>query len=91
MNPGYEPAWGLKANALLTSERYEEAIGCFEKILQMAPSALAWYEKGVCCQHLNRYEEAVACFDKALVESSDKRSKLHEDALRNKGGSLRGN
>jgi hypothetical protein len=84
LNPGYEPAWGLKGNALLALERYEEAIGCFEKVLQMAPNAMAWYEKGLCCHHLRRYDEAVECFDKTLIECPDKNSKLHEDALRNK-------
>ena len=64
LDPGYEPGWGLKAAALLELERYEEAIGCFDKVLSMRPSAMAWHRKGLCCYHLKRYADAVACFDR---------------------------
>ncbi|MGO9446731.1 MAG: tetratricopeptide repeat protein [Thiobacillaceae bacterium] len=40
LNPGYEPAWGLKANTLLELKRYEEAVPCFDKVLEMRPKAL---------------------------------------------------
>jgi len=81
LNPGYAPGWGLKANALLALQRYDEAMECVEKILGMAPNPLAWYEKGLCCYHLGRFQEAVQCFDKALANRLDKNSKLREDTL----------
>ncbi len=84
INPGYLPAWGLKANALLALERYEEAMECFEKVLEIDPNSLVWYEKGLCCYHLGRFQEAVQCFDKALADGSDKNGKLRDDVLRHR-------
>ena len=34
LDPSYLPAWGLKATALFNLERYEEALACFDKVLQ---------------------------------------------------------
>ncbi len=81
INPGYLPAWGLKANALLALERYQEAMECFEKVLESDPNPLSWYEKGLCCYHLGRFQEAVQCFDKALADCPDANRKLRGDAL----------
>ena len=67
LNAGYEPAWGLKGNALLELKRYEEAVPCFDRVLEMRPNSMAWYKKGLCYYHLKRYEEAIACFDRALA------------------------
>jgi tetratricopeptide (TPR) repeat protein len=84
LNPGYMPGWGLKANALLTLERYEEAMECCERILKTNPNPLAWHEKGLCCYHLGRYQEAVDCFGKTLARCSDQNGKLREDTLRSR-------
>jgi tetratricopeptide (TPR) repeat protein len=84
LNPGYAPAWGMKADALLTLERYEEALQCFDRVLQMNPGAVAWYEKGLCCARMRRYREAVQCFDKTLAACPDKHSELYEHALQQK-------
>ena len=84
LNPAYEPAWGLKANTLLELKRYEEAVPCFNKVLEMRPSSMAWYRKGLCCYHLKRYEEAVACFDKTLAACAGKDRQLFDDASHHK-------
>jgi tetratricopeptide (TPR) repeat protein len=84
LNPGYVPGWGLQANALIALARYAEALACLEKILELAPSPVAWYEKGLCCRYLRRYEEAIKCFDKALAQCSDKNIKLREEVRRNR-------
>ena len=78
LNPSYEPAWGLKANSLLELKRYEEAVPCFDKVLEMRPHSMAWYKKGLCCYHLKRHEEAIRCFDKALAACADKDRQLSE-------------
>jgi tetratricopeptide (TPR) repeat protein len=84
LNPAYEPAWGLKANTLLELKRYEEAVPCFNKVLEMRPNSMAWYRKGLCCYHLKRYEEAVACFDKTLTACAGKDQQLFAEASRHK-------
>jgi len=84
LNPGYLPAWGLKGHALLSAERYEEAIACFDRSLELHPSALVWYRKGLCCRHLNRTAEALACFDRALEACPRQDRELYEDASRMK-------
>lgn len=84
LNPAYEPAWGLKANTLLELKRYEEAVPCFDKVLEMRPSSVAWYRKGLCRYHLGQHEEAIACFDKALAACADKDRQLFDDASRHR-------
>jgi tetratricopeptide (TPR) repeat protein len=83
LNPTYAPAWGLKAEALLTLARYEEALACFDKVLEMAPDGITWYHKGLCLLRLRRCEQAVACFNKALnVGRLDR--ELRDEILRHK-------
>lgn len=84
LNPDYLPAWGLKANALFTLKRYDEAIVCFDKSLEAHPTALAWYKKGICCHHLGRREDALRCFGKALKTCPREEHQLRDDAARMK-------
>jgi len=84
VNPAYLPAWGLKGNALLGLQRYGEAMECFDKALEMHPSALAWHRKGVCCYHLGRREEARECFRRALETCPKDDQPLAEEAARMK-------
>jgi tetratricopeptide (TPR) repeat protein len=47
--------------------RYEEAIQCFNKTLEINPQYTdAWINKGASLSNLGRYEEALQCFNKAL-------------------------
>jgi tetratricopeptide (TPR) repeat protein len=84
LNPGYEPAWGLKANTLLKMERYAEALECFEKALELQPSATAWYKKGLCCYHLKRREAALDCFRRAMASCKEGAPDWLKDAAKKK-------
>ena len=64
--PDCDSAWAIKANSLLRLKRYEEADDCFDRVLQLRPSATTWYEKGQCQYHLGRHAEAIRCFDESL-------------------------
>ncbi len=47
--------------------RYDEAIRCYDKLLELDPRyAVAWYNKGNSLDALGRDEEAIRCYDKAL-------------------------
>ena len=84
LSPNYEPAWGLKALTLLDLKRYEEAVPCFDKVLDMRPNSLAWHSKGLCCYHMQRHREAIACFDKALAACAGKDRRLADEAAHHK-------
>jgi tetratricopeptide (TPR) repeat protein len=48
-------------------DRYEEALGCFDKALELNPrDTAAWTNKGASLLSLGRFEEALGCYDKAL-------------------------
>jgi hypothetical protein len=73
-----------KGVELLNAGRHKEAIGWFEKALEIDPRhANAWNDKGVALANLKRHEEGIQCFDKALA--IDPR---HADAWGNKGVAL---
>jgi tetratricopeptide (TPR) repeat protein len=80
----YAAAWYKKGVALGNSERYEEAIKCFDKAIEIDPSyADAWNLKGLVLVNLERYEEAIRYFDKAIeIDPMD------ADAWYNKGLAL---
>jgi tetratricopeptide (TPR) repeat protein len=82
LNPGYLPVWGLKGTALSALGRYDEAIQCFDKSLQLHPSALIWHKKADCCYHLGKRQEALECFDKALQICPDQDHELRDDIAR---------
>jgi len=65
--------WSDEGKAFVNSERYKEAIKCFDKALDTDPkNAAAWNNKGVALDKLERYEEAIRCYDKALdIDSKD--------------------
>jgi len=47
--------------------RYEEAIKCYDKAIQINPDdAGGWYGKGLALKQMGRYDEAVNCYDKAI-------------------------
>ena len=59
--------WVKNGGTLVTLGRYEEAIGCCDKVLEIDPSVgPVWYNKGVALTGLERFDEAVGCYDKAL-------------------------
>lgn len=84
LNPKSAPAWGLKGSALMDLGRYDEAVGCFDKVLEIRSDANGWYNKGLCLYYLKRYKESIECFNKTLETCRDKDHQLLEDALHNK-------
>ena len=56
-----------KGVSFLEDGKYEEALGCFEKILVSHPNNPdIWNKKGVALRSLGRYDEAIESFNKAL-------------------------
>ena len=70
INPKYDRAWSFKGFALNNLGRYEEAIICYDKLLEINPNdalvALIWNKKCLALNDLKRYEEAIECFDRVL-------------------------
>jgi len=64
----YKKTWNYKGFVLYLLCRFEEAIGCIDKALDIDKNfRFAWVNKGFFLYHLDRYEEAISCFDKALA------------------------
>lgn len=59
--------WNNKGNSLAHLGRFEDAIRCYDKAIEL-DSLLApnWYNKENCLNKLGRFEEAVRCCDKAI-------------------------
>jgi tetratricopeptide (TPR) repeat protein len=59
--------WNKKGVALDGLRRFEEAIKCYDKALEINPRHVkAWTNKGLALVALRRFEEAIQCLDKAL-------------------------
>jgi len=59
--------WGNKGVSFDRLGRYEDAIRCYDKVLELEPrDAKAWNNKGSSLASLGRYDEAIRCCDKAL-------------------------
>jgi serine/threonine protein kinase len=78
-------AWELynKAFSLGSLGQLEEAIGYYDRVLELEPkNTNAWNNRGVCCQKLGRTEEALRCYDKAI--EADR----HNGSARSNKGSI---
>jgi len=82
LNPAYLPAWGMKGNALFDLGKYAEAERCFERSLEIHPSAVVWYRKARCCYHGGRREEALRCLDEAFKTCPSHDRQLLDDVTR---------
>ncbi len=61
-----------KANILLASQSYEEAIASYDKAIELKPDYHnTWYNRGIALRNLNRYEKAIASYDKAIEFKPD--------------------
>ena len=74
----------MKGNALFSLQRYEEAVQCFDKSLELRPSASIWYKRGLCCCRLDRNEEAIRCLDEAMKTCRSEDRQLLADAAQMK-------
>jgi tetratricopeptide (TPR) repeat protein len=60
-------SWNNKGTSLFNLGRFEEAIECFNKALDIDSNhAILWSNKGQSLHKLGRYSEAVECYDKSL-------------------------
>ncbi|HLB72154.1 MAG TPA: tetratricopeptide repeat protein, partial [Candidatus Methanoperedens sp.] len=71
-------------NTMYSSGKYEEAIGYFNRSLEIDPrNSTAWNNKGLALSKLGRIDETISCYDKALeINSGD------HVVLNNKGSAL---
>jgi tetratricopeptide (TPR) repeat protein len=59
--------WYNKGYSLHSLGRFEEAIVCYNKVLEISPRHKdAWNNKGNSLHSLGRFEEAVVCYNKAI-------------------------
>ncbi|MCL0095055.1 tetratricopeptide repeat protein, partial [Dehalococcoidia bacterium] len=60
-------AWNEKGDALYDLKKYEDAIHCYDTILQIKPKrADVWLRKAFALRKLGKYQDAIDSFDKAL-------------------------
>ncbi len=60
-------AWLERGDELFQSQRYNEAIAAYNKVIQVNPEDdVAWFKRGIALENLQFYEEAVASFDHVL-------------------------
>mgnify|MGYP003953699299 CR=1 FL=1 len=59
--------WFDEGNALVKDGKYEDAIKCYDKVLEIDPNYVkAWTNKSNALLELGRYEDAIVCSDNAL-------------------------
>jgi tetratricopeptide (TPR) repeat protein len=66
--------WGLmtEGNVLMDSGKYDEALGYYNKALNIDPkNSYAWYNKGMALCLLGKYKEAMEYYDKAIEIDPD--------------------
>lgn len=78
--------WFERGDELFQQQRYEAAIACYDKVIQIQPEDyLAWFKRGIALENLQRYEDAVMSYDKVIqIQPEDylawfKRGKVLED------------
>jgi tetratricopeptide (TPR) repeat protein len=81
--------WNNKGGSLYTLGRYEEAIPCLDKALELDPRySNAWTNKGNSLDNLGHHEEAILCYDKALeLDPSDAAAWYNKGTSRHRLGS----
>ncbi len=59
--------WAIKGFSLDSLGRFEEAIDCYDKALEIDPKcAIAWNNKGRTLESLGHFDESIKCYSKAL-------------------------
>ena len=75
-----------KGESLLSMDKPEEALGCFEEILALNPNHTeALVKKGTALERLRKLDEAINCYDRAIAaDSSMTIAYLHKGGLFNR-------
>jgi len=61
-------AWNNKGNALARLGKFEDALRCYDRALDIDPGYRgAWVNKGFVLTKLGRFDEAASCADHALL------------------------
>ena len=80
-NPDYDIPWYSKGAALISLGRFEEAIECLDRAIEINPmNEVTWNNKGNALSRLGRHREAIDCYDRALKINPN-----YEVAWNNKG------
>jgi len=76
--------WLKEGNNWLRKKDYSQALGCYDKAIELNPDNAATYNnKGIALRNLKKYQEAITCYDKAIELKLD-----YEAAYINKGVAL---
>jgi len=76
--------WRNKGGALYFLGKYDEAIECYDKAIEIDPNnSVVWNNKGLALNSLGKYDEAITSYDMAIkIDPND------ADAWNNKGLAL---
>lgn len=82
--------WNNKGVSLNSLRKYQEAIECFDKAINVNPLNLgAWNNKGTSLRFLDRKQEALSCCEEALkINPSNARALFNKSALLSELGQL---
>lgn len=73
--------WIAKGQVLDRSDRYAEAIECYDKALEIDPRSGAWWWKGKTLYKLGRFQEALQCYDKSLEIHQNPEAETHKQCV----------
>ena len=66
-NPEYTATYLTKANCLEKLERYEEALECCDKVIEISPDySGGYFNKSIYLCSMEKYEQALVCIEKAI-------------------------
>ena len=84
LKPEFHQIYSSYAQTLFDLERFDEAITCYDRAIQIAPKEPdAYFERGVIFQKMGRSAQALADFDKGLARRTD-----YATAYNNRGAAL---
>ena len=71
-NNNYE-VWNVKGDSLRLLERFDEALSCFDKAIELVDdgNAQLYNSKAISLEYLGRFDEALEFYDKALAIEPD--------------------